>query len=205
MGVVVEATHVALEQRVAIKLLDTELAAEPESLARFLREARIAAKLPSDHVARVTDVGQTEAGAPYIVMELLVGHDLEEERLRRGRLPVADAVDLVLQACQGVADAHAQSQTGLTSSVDLMRRSRRSQRIGVPHRRRLRERRLRRRALRRGRARRRLLRRQRLRELAVRPRRLLAGHLLPVSAAARAPQRVRAVTSRPPKEPSCPR
>src|SRR5690349_14425422 len=107
MGVVVEATHLALDQRVALKLLDAELAASPEILARFLREARIAARLPSEHVARVTDVGQTEAGLPYIVMELLVGHDLEAEIAQKKQLPVAVAVDWILEACAGVADAHA--------------------------------------------------------------------------------------------------
>jgi len=107
MGVVVEATHVALEQRVAIKLLHGPAATSPDVVTRFLREARVAAKLASEHVVRVTDVGQTETGAPYLVMELLVGHDLEGELRRRGRLPVAEAVDLVLEACEGVAHAHA--------------------------------------------------------------------------------------------------
>ncbi|UQA55566.1 serine/threonine-protein kinase [Polyangium aurulentum] len=107
MGVVVEATHVALEQRVAIKLLHGPAASSPDVVTRFLREARVAAKLASEHVVRVTDVGQTETGAPYLVMELLVGHDLEGELRRRGRLPVAEAVDLVLEACEGVAHAHA--------------------------------------------------------------------------------------------------
>ena len=72
MGVVVEATHVALNQRVAIKLLNPDLVNSPEIVGRFLREARIAASLPSHHIARATDVGQTEAGVPYLVMEFLV-------------------------------------------------------------------------------------------------------------------------------------
>jgi serine/threonine-protein kinase len=107
MGVVVEATHLMLGQRVAIKLLNAELVSSPEIIARFLREARIAAQLESDHIARVSDIGQIESGAPYIVMELLVGHDLEAELVRRGRLPISEAVDLILQACVGLADAHA--------------------------------------------------------------------------------------------------
>jgi serine/threonine-protein kinase len=107
MGVVVEATHVALDQRVAIKLLDPSLASKPENVTRFLREARIAAKLPSEHIARVNDVGQTEHGAPYLVMELLEGHDLSTELVRRGRLRLTEAIDYVLQACEGIAEAHA--------------------------------------------------------------------------------------------------
>src|SRR5689334_11570806 len=107
MGVVVEATHLALEQRVAIKLLDPELASHPEVVTRFLREGRVAAKLPSDHIAKVTDVGQTASGVPYLVMELLVGHDLEREITARRALPISEAVDWILQACAGVAEAHA--------------------------------------------------------------------------------------------------
>jgi serine/threonine protein kinase len=107
MGVVLEATHVALGQAVAIKLLNAEHAREPDVVARFLREARIAATLPSEHIARVSDVGMTETGAPYIVMERLIGRDLEAEITQRGALPIAEAVDLMLEACEGVAMAHA--------------------------------------------------------------------------------------------------
>lgn len=107
MGVVVEATHLGLDQRVAIKLLNPDLVESPEIVGRFLREARIAATLPADHIARATDVGQTEAGVPYLVMELLAGHDLAVELERAGRFDVARAVSLVLEACEGVADAHA--------------------------------------------------------------------------------------------------
>src|SRR5271165_3931105 len=96
MAVVVEATHVDLGQRVAIKLLDAQLAGSTEIVARFLREARVAASLPSEHVTKVTDVGQTEAGVPYIVMELLTGHDLAVELERQGKLSVSAAVDFVL-------------------------------------------------------------------------------------------------------------
>lgn len=106
MGVVVEATHVTLEQRVAIKVLNSELARSQEIVARFLREARIAARLSSPHVAKVTDIGQTETGSPYLVMELLVGHDLATELEQRRSLPVSEAVDAILQACEALAEAH---------------------------------------------------------------------------------------------------
>lgn len=107
MGVVLEATHVALGQTVAVKLLNAEHAQSEEVVTRFLREARIAATLPSDHIARVSDVGTTEAGIPYIVMERLVGRDLDAELHQRRTLPIAEAVDLMLEACEGVAMAHA--------------------------------------------------------------------------------------------------
>jgi len=104
---VVEATHLALGQRVAIKVLQGEAAVAPEVLERFRREAQIAAQLPGDHIARVTDLGLTEVGEPYLVMELLVGRDLESELRIQRRLPVDVAVDYILQACEGVAEAHA--------------------------------------------------------------------------------------------------
>src|SRR3954462_12981048 len=85
MGVVVEAIHLALGQRVAVKLVGG-VDRSPRALARFLNEARIAAQLPGDHIGRAIDVGQTEAGDAYLVMELLEGRDLEAELEARGRL-----------------------------------------------------------------------------------------------------------------------
>jgi serine/threonine protein kinase len=106
VGVVVQATHMDLNKPVAIKILRPEWqTAEIE--ARFEREARVAARLPADHIARVTDVGQTDDGECYLVMELLVGRDLADEIVARGQFPIAEAVDLILQATAGVAEAHA--------------------------------------------------------------------------------------------------
>jgi eukaryotic-like serine/threonine-protein kinase len=106
MALVVEATHMALGRRVAIKILQGDGARAPEVLNRFHREAQIAAQLPGDHIARVSDVGSTEDGEPYLVMELLVGRDLDAELTARGPLPIEEAVHFVLQACEGVAEAH---------------------------------------------------------------------------------------------------
>jgi eukaryotic-like serine/threonine-protein kinase len=107
MGVVVEAHHLALDERVALKILLPEFAMHPEAATRFLREARAAVRIKSEHVARVTDVGTTETGGPYMVMELLEGLDLGAV-LDEGLLPVPDAIDYVLQACEALAEAHAQ-------------------------------------------------------------------------------------------------
>jgi serine/threonine protein kinase len=109
MGSVFEATHVSLGQRVALKVLRTDGSARTraEALARFEREAQIAATLPPDHVARVTDMGRTDAGEVYLVMELLRGRDLALELAEVGPLSIPLAVDYVLQASVGVADAHA--------------------------------------------------------------------------------------------------
>jgi eukaryotic-like serine/threonine-protein kinase len=107
MGIVVRATHVLLGEPVAMKLLYPEVAGDADAVARFVREARSAARIKSEHVARVTDVGTTESGAPYLVMEYLEGEDLGSLSTRRGSLPAPEAVELVLQACVGVAEAHA--------------------------------------------------------------------------------------------------
>ena len=76
MGVVVAAVHVELGQRVALKFLLPHALESGEAASRFLREARAAVKIDSEHVARVLDVGRLENGAPYMVMEYLEGTDL---------------------------------------------------------------------------------------------------------------------------------
>jgi len=106
MGVVVAAHHLQLDERVAIKFLLPEMLANPEATMRFSREARAAVKIKSEHVARVTDVGTLDNGAPYMVMEYLEGSDLAAV-VARGALPVEQAVDYVLQACEAIAEAHA--------------------------------------------------------------------------------------------------
>jgi eukaryotic-like serine/threonine-protein kinase len=106
MGVVVSALHEVLGQHVAIKLLSEEALGDAVAVERFLREARSAVKIQSEHVARVIDVGRLESGHPYIVMEYLSGNDLAEVLEQRGRLPVDVAIDYVLQALEAIAEAH---------------------------------------------------------------------------------------------------
>ncbi|MGH7283834.1 MAG: serine/threonine protein kinase [Polyangiaceae bacterium] len=108
MGLVFEATHLQLEEKVAIKFLRIEYTG-PQSkdlVERFVREAKTAAKIKSEHVARVHDVGSTDAGAPFIVMELLTGKDLDQLVTDHGALQIPQAVDYVLQACEALAEAH---------------------------------------------------------------------------------------------------
>jgi serine/threonine protein kinase len=107
MGLVFEAEHLRMRQSVAVKFLRPEVLARPGAIARFEREARASASIRGPHVVQVLDVDTDEHGRPYMVMELLRGRDLEAELHARGALPVAEAVDLVLQACVGVAQAHA--------------------------------------------------------------------------------------------------
>ena len=107
MGVVAAAEHLQLGTEVAIKWLNDAMAANAEAVARFEREARAAARIRGEHVARVIDVGCLDGGAPCMVMELLQGEDLAARIERQGPLAADEAAELVLQACEGVAAAHA--------------------------------------------------------------------------------------------------
>ncbi len=107
MGVVYEATHVRLRQRLAIKILRPDVADFGEVVTRFEREARAAARLQSIHTARVIDVETLPNGLPYIVLEFLEGRDLDAEIAEVGLLPIEDAVDVVLQVAEAMSEAHA--------------------------------------------------------------------------------------------------
>ncbi len=103
-GVVVAATDTKEGRTVAVKLLGRDV--KPETRRRFAREARAARRLQGEHVTRVLDVGETAEGVPYMVMEFLEGSDLSTLVKERGPLAVDFAVDLLLQACEAIAEAH---------------------------------------------------------------------------------------------------
>ena len=106
MGVLFEAVHIRLDEHVAIKIVRAaELGAD--AIARLEREARLAVKLRTEHVARVLDAGRDEAGDPFIVMEYLEGVDLGSLVRDRGPIAAALAADYLVQACHGQAEAHA--------------------------------------------------------------------------------------------------
>jgi len=107
MGVVVAAAHVSLGRKVAIKLLRSQLLQNAVVVRRFEREAKAAAALKSEHVARVGDVGRLPGGEPFMVMELLEGTNLDDLVEKDGPLAPDVAVDYVLQACEAIAEAHA--------------------------------------------------------------------------------------------------
>jgi eukaryotic-like serine/threonine-protein kinase len=107
MGVVFEATHVRLRQRLAIKILRPDVPGFDTVVARFEREARAAARLQSIHTARVIDVDVLPNGLPYIVLEFLEGRDLDAELGATGPMSVEDAVDIVLQVAGAMSEAHA--------------------------------------------------------------------------------------------------
>ena len=106
MGVVLSGEHMQLRQPIAIKVLAPKYAADRQFRARFLREARAAASLSSDHAVRIIDVGTTAEKLPFMVMERLEGESLES-RLERGPLSVPMTLDIVAQALSAIADAHA--------------------------------------------------------------------------------------------------
>ncbi|RYE81850.1 MAG: serine/threonine protein kinase, partial [Myxococcales bacterium] len=107
MGLVLQARHAQLGQPVAIKVIRPGAGVDAESNARFLREAWAAATLNSEHIVRVSDVGVLPSGAPFMVMEYIEGQDLARLAAARGPLPWGEAIGYVLEACVGLAEAHA--------------------------------------------------------------------------------------------------
>lgn len=105
MAFVVSARHVELDEVFALKFLGALFLGNEPVVERFLREARAACRIASEHVVRVFDVG-THDGAPYLVMERLVGRDLGA-LAAEGTLGIADVVEIVMQTCEGLAAAHA--------------------------------------------------------------------------------------------------
>jgi len=106
MGVVVAARHIDLDELFAIKLMLVGSAADGESIERFLREARAAAKIKSEHVARTQDVGRLPDGTPYMVMEHLAGADLKSVLKARGPLGIEECVTYGVQVAETLAEAH---------------------------------------------------------------------------------------------------
>jgi eukaryotic-like serine/threonine-protein kinase len=107
MGIVVEARHLELDERVAIKFLLPALGSDAQALVRFEREARAAFRIQSEHVVRVFDVGRLPEGTPFIVMEFLEGEDLAQLIGSPRELSIAEAIGLVLEASEALSEAHA--------------------------------------------------------------------------------------------------
>jgi serine/threonine-protein kinase len=105
-GLVVRAHHLLAQQEVAIKILRDDMELDEENRQRFLREAQLMVRLRSEHVAKISDVGTLDSGAPYVVMELLEGMDLGKVLEVTGKLAPRVAADHLLQACDVLAEAH---------------------------------------------------------------------------------------------------
>jgi eukaryotic-like serine/threonine-protein kinase len=106
MGSVYEIEHELTKHRRALKMLHASMAAMPSIVERFLREASAAGRVGNPHIAETFDAGVLETGEPYLVMELLRGEPLSA-RVARGPMLLHEVVDLIGQACVGVAAAHA--------------------------------------------------------------------------------------------------
>lgn len=107
MAVVYEALEHSVDRRVALKVLLPSFAADKTCATRFDREARAAMTLTSEHAVRVHGVGACADGAPYMVMELLEGHDLASVRHEASTRPIETSIDWILQALDAIAEAHA--------------------------------------------------------------------------------------------------
>src|SRR3954466_14492730 len=104
-GFLVEAFHTEFDQRVVIRVLSPAIVDDKE-VERFRRDSRTLAKLESEHVARIVDVGKTQDGAFSFARQYLEGQDLAAYLKQRGPLPFQEAVQYVLQAAEAVAETH---------------------------------------------------------------------------------------------------
>jgi eukaryotic-like serine/threonine-protein kinase len=105
MGVVYRARHVLIDRVVALKLIRPDLRGETHLRAWMLREARAANRVDHAHIIDIHDIGETEEGELYLVMEYLVGTALSNE-LARGPMPLARGIDILEQMCAALARAH---------------------------------------------------------------------------------------------------
>ena len=106
MGVVMAAEHLALRELVAVKMLHPDLVRSDDIAAKFLREARAAARLTSEHAVHVMEAATLSSGVPYFVMEYLPGVDLGTLLQEGEPLPFEDVIDYSLQALEALAEAH---------------------------------------------------------------------------------------------------
>lgn len=107
MARVVSAVEVGHDREVALKIMNDRLLSEPTAAVRFEREARAAAALESEHAVRILAIARLASGAPYIVMERLVGEDLAQAFERTGRFEIEHACRCIFEACDAVGEAHA--------------------------------------------------------------------------------------------------
>jgi eukaryotic-like serine/threonine-protein kinase len=106
MGAIYEASHTGAGKLVAVKVMHRELAAYPEALARFRREAKVTSELTHPHVVSLFGFGVAPTGQPYLVMELLEGEDLQTRLARVGPLPLETVVQIVSQVAAALTEAH---------------------------------------------------------------------------------------------------
>jgi serine/threonine-protein kinase len=106
MGAVYEATQVAIQRKVALKVVRSDFAGDSAMAARFQREARAASAVRHDNVVTVHDFGQTDDGTLFMVMELLAGESLLQKMRREGALPPREAVRIACEVVSALEAAH---------------------------------------------------------------------------------------------------
>ncbi len=106
MSTVYRALDETLQRRVAIKLMNREVATDSDQLERFRREARAVAQLSHPHIVGVIDAGEDE-GRPYIVFEYVEGETLKDRIRREGRLSIPEAVAYAIEIARALGAAHA--------------------------------------------------------------------------------------------------
>ena len=107
MGEVYMAEHIAIEKRIALKVLRLEYSQKSEVVARFLQEAKSASRIKHPNVVDVFDFGQLEDGRFFLALEFLNGNDLAEEIRKQGLLPTARIIPIMMQVCRALSAAHA--------------------------------------------------------------------------------------------------
>ncbi len=105
-GAVFRATHLKLQRPVAVKILSTPLEEKDLAWQRFHQEGVTMSRLQHPNAVSVLDFSLTGGGMPFLVMELLEGHTLEEELIRHGQLSVQRSAEIVLQIAQVLSEAH---------------------------------------------------------------------------------------------------
>lgn len=108
MGIVYKARHLSLGRLVAVKVMIEDLARDNAALQRFQREARVLSAVEHPNLILVHDFGETENKQPFLVMELLEGKTLEEIIEKHGKLPLALAIEVFVEICEGMQAAHDQ-------------------------------------------------------------------------------------------------
>ncbi len=107
MGAVYEGEHVLIKRRVAIKVLHSQFAQNPDIVARFHREAEAATSIGHPNIVEVTDMGSFPDGTAYMVLEFLQGRDWARDIDREGPQPLGKIVHIMSQVCDALAAAHA--------------------------------------------------------------------------------------------------
>jgi serine/threonine-protein kinase len=107
MGRIFLAEQVSVGRRVALKIINREMTAKFDMIARFTQEARLLASVRNEHIVDIYDIGETETGDPFIAMEFVDGPPLAQIIRDEGPLDPARAVRLLLQIASALATVHA--------------------------------------------------------------------------------------------------